>query len=526
MRFWGLLLILLVAAAPAACRPKEDTSGNSEQGRQLHVAMREVASLDPAFLNSSDDHQVAANVHAALFTWDPIARTARPDLVRSFEVDDAHLVWRFTIKDGARFSDGTPITAKDFEFAWRRILNPATASPGADALYFIKGARACTAGGGEAPAIQAIDKHTLRIELESPQPFLPALLASPRFAPVPASLDEPTKDIYRGGKLICSGAYVLESWTSRQGMVLRANPYYRSKSPRLSTVQLHFTESEETALKWWDTGTVDLVSGLVPFARIRFLKEQYGAQLVSQPMRSVFYYMANVRNSPTNSVELRRALFEGLDREGLVLEVLGAGQEAAYSFVPHRYGSAIGFTPRSCPRTDPQRAALNVPGEIAAAAAGSELLSNRSQTLKHVLEYTQQSVKQLIGIHFAIRLLEWKSYLAMLKKGDFTLARMSLTGGVDPVDFLDNFTSESSNNFSRFDNPEYNALVKRVHETGESAARFELMHQAHAILCRELPAIPVYFSTQVYLVRKHLIASFAPDDEGTVLWHQLGEVLF
>lgn len=519
-----LFIILGVAASALACRPKENR--DAKKGEKLHVAIREVASVDPAFLNSNNDFQVAANLHAGLFAWDAGSQQYRPDLAVSFEADDDHLVWRFTIRNDARFSDGSAITAKDFEFAWKRILNPATASPGADALYFIKGARAFTAGGNTPPAITTVGRHTLRIELESPQPFLPAVLASPRFAPVPASLDAPAKDIYRDGKLITSGAYVLESWTSRQGMVLKANPQYRTRPTQFSAVQLHFTGSEETALKWWDTGTVDLVVGLVPFARIRFLKEQYGTQLVSQPMRSVFYFMTNVTKPPTDSVELRRALFEGLDREGLVQEVLGAGQEAAYTFIPDTYGSAIGFTPLPCPRTDPERAARNVPRKVAAAAAGSELLSNSSQTLRNILEHTQQCVKQRIGIHLAIRLLEWKSFLAMLKKGDFTVARMSLTGGADPVDFLDNFTSESSNNFSRFDNPEYNALVEQVHGTGETARRFELMHQAHAVLCRELPAIPVYFSTQVYLVRKPLIDSFAPNDEGTVLWYQLGEVLF
>jgi len=512
-----LVLVLLLLLAPYACRKAPD-----KDVRVLHVAMREVSSADPAFINSSNDFQVAANLHAALFTWDADKSRAKPDLVSRFEADEKHLTWTFVLRQDIKFSDGTPITAGDFEFAWKRILTPATASPGADALYFIKGARSFTAGKGGQPSVTAVDERTLRIELESPQPFLPAILASPRFAPVPAGLSEAHTDIYRDGRLVSSGPYVLDSWTNRQAMVLKANSHYHGQHGHFETVELHFTASEETALKWWDTGKVDLVSGLVPFARIRFLKEEHGDQLVSQPMRSVFYFMANLARSPSNLVELRRAVFNGLDRESLVLEVLGAGQEAAYGFIPDRYRNSIGFTPRPCPRKGVQEAAAELPTEVAQKAAGTELMCNSSETLKNILQHAQQTVKKRVGLHLAIRMMEWKSFLAMLKKGDFTLARMSLTGGADPVDFLDNFTRDSSNNFSRFESPEFEALILRIHGTGDAAKRFALMHEAHALLCENLPAIPVYFSTQVYLVRRALLPSFAPNDEGIILWHQLG----
>jgi len=509
-------VFLSIVLMTAACK-KESREG------ELHIAIREPTSVDPAYLTGHNDFQVAANLHLGLFTWDPAEKAAVPELAVSHQCDEQHRIWVFSLDKEARYSDGSVVTARDFEFAWKRVLAPATASPGADALHIIKGGRDYAAGKGEQPAVEATDEHTLRVELENPQPFLPEILCSPRFAPLPErTFQDPGGELLEQEAPLFTGPFVVKELKERQEMVLERNPHFRWPADAgLERVVLHFTASEETALTWWDTGQVDMVTGLVPFQKIQYLKEKLGGQVVEARMKSVFYFVVNLEVEPTNSLEFRKALYAGIDREKLTDDVLAAGQQEAYSFIAPRYEDSLGFVPDNCPAVRPADARRGLSPELVDKAAGLELLSNASETLKTILEFSQQSIRQRVGLYLAIRLMEWKSFLALLKKGDFSVARLSLTGGADPVDFLDNFTTGHPNNFSRFSVEEYDAVVAQVHAAPAREERFRLTNIAHRMLCDNLPAVPVYYSSQVYLVRTGLLDRFEPDAEGIVRWQHL-----
>lgn len=515
-------LVLLVCLFAPSCKrvPVESESGAEPR---LRIAMREPGSVDPAFLATTTDFQVAANLHQGLFTWDPVKNAAVPALAASFKHDDQAQVWEFTIDSAARYSDGTAVSARDFEFAWKRILDPATASPDADALYIIKGGRAFAQGGPVPSGVRALNDATLRVELEGPQPFLPEMLRSPRFGPLPRrAFSHPASDLLAQESPVFSGPYQVKHWDKRGGMTLVANPHFTGwGESRFAEVEIHFTSSEDTALTWYQTRQVDLVAGLVPFAKIRYLKDKYPGEVVEIPMKSVFYYVVNLQRPPLDSVVVRRALYAGIDRRTLTRDVLGAGQLPAEAFIPPGYQETLGFEPGRCRVQDLDSARAELTEDLINDVAGLELMSNASETLKCILEFTQQSLKERTDLYLAVRLMEWNSFLSLVRKGDFDVARMSLAGGADPVDFLDNFTSAHPNNFARFLNPEYDELVDRIHSTAERKMRFDLMRQAHDLLCLNLPAVPVYYSSQVYLVRGVLGDSFAPDGEGIVRWQHL-----
>jgi oligopeptide transport system substrate-binding protein len=520
MRRYRILIFLTGLLVLGSCKPdKSTTSTLASAENAIRIAIREPTSLDPAFLNGNTDFQIAVNVHSGLFIWDSDSDKVVPFLATDFHAEMDSRVWIINIDRKARFSDGTPITAQDFVFAWRRILDPATASPGADALFWLKHGKSFAAGGTIPPAVTAVDDYTLRVELEHPQPFLPEILASPRFAPIPHQQLARPEDLFRTSPPASSGPYTIKEWSPRQHLILEPNPHHpaaRSSRP----VLLRFTSQEESALTWWDAGQVDLVVGLVPFPRIRHLKAQHGKEVVTQPMRSVFYLLINTTRAPFLEPAFRQALAAGPDRIALVTDILGAGQEPAAGFIPPLYRS-IGFTPQPCRLLHPATARASIQDDWLSSAQGRELLCNSSDTLKTIMEFIQQNLQSSFGLFVSIRLLEWQSFLAELKKGTFDLARLSLTGGIDPVDFLDNFTHESSNNFGNFNDPDYDALIARIHSSGDLAERIRLMHRAHAMLCEAMPAIPVYFSSQVYLVRDPFLKSFKPTPEGAVIWSSL-----
>jgi oligopeptide transport system substrate-binding protein len=521
-----LLAILLLSLT--ACKGEKSTesappSETNEAPKELAVAMREPGSIDPAFLNGSNDFQVAVNIYEGLYRFDPVHERAEAALVELHKTDDEHRVWQFQLKPSARYGDGTPIRAADFLYAWQRILTPATASPGADALFILRHGRKIAAGEELKLAVTVVGENDLRIELESPQPYLPEILASPRFAPLPErSIKKPEDDFSIVGLDLASGPYHVVEWKPRESMTLEPNPHYEfpaGKEP-FGRITLRFSDSEETALTWWDAGQVDVVQGLVPFQKLLFLRGKYPGALVSRPMHSVFYLFFNQQSKAFADVGVRRALFGAIDREGLTDDVLSGGQLPALAFVPPTYAAATGFDAEPC-KTLPREEAREKLEEGRDALAGTEMICNASETLRTIMEYVQQGFSKELDLFLAIRMLEWGSFLASLKQGDFQLARMSLSGGPDPLDFFENFTTKSSNNFGGFASKEYDQLVSAIATTGDMEERADVMRRAHIILCRELPAIPVYFSTQVYLVREHLRGKFRPTAQGYVLFQSL-----
>ena len=500
------------------------TGGNTNPAsRELAVAMREPGSIDPAFLDGSNDFQVAVNIYEGLYRPNPVHGRAEPALATLHETDDEHLVWQFRIKPSARYANGEPIKAADFLTAWQRILSPATASPGADALFILRHGRSLAAGEETRLAVTVIGEDLLRVELESPQPYLPEILASPRFAPLPTkTIPQSTGDLFVQGLDLASGPYHVVEWKARESMTLEPNPHYefldgQTPFPRIT---LRFSDSEETALTWWDAGRVDFVQGLVPFQKLLYLRGKYPGAVVSQPMHSVFYLFFNGQAAALADLEVRRALFGAIDREGLVDNILGGGQLPARAFLPPTYATATGFDAEPCKALSPTAARQRIDA-ARDALVGTEMICNASETLRTIMEYVQQGFSRQLDLFLAIRMLEWGSFLASLKQGDFQIARMSLSGGPDPLDFFENFTRASSNNFGHFANDEYDQLVRAIRTTGDPEERATIMQKAHDLLCQELPAIPVYFSTQVYLVREHLREKFHPTAEGYVIYRSL-----
>jgi len=512
---------LLVLLSLAACKRTDELTA-PEAAKTLTIASREPTSIDPAFFVAGQDFEVASNVHEGLFAWSQAEGKAVPRLALHHEASSDMTHWRFEIDTSARYSDGTGVVAGDFVFAWMRLIEPAAAAAGADALFLIRGARDFAGGKGGRPEIEAPDDRTLVVTLEHPQPFFPELLTSPRFAPLPRrAFVESSGDLYSMPHPVSTGAYRLETWERRQRMVLVSNPYHPDFAKlKFSRVELLFSESEETGLNWFNSGRVDLVYGLVPISRIGELRTSLGQELVFFPMRSVSYFVFNLRRPPLDSRQVRMAIHAAIDRRRVVEDVLGAGQEEAWSFIPPLYAASIGYSPLQCKRPRLPDAFL-LPDVQRDAASGLELACNSSETLKAMLETIQHTLKERTGVHLAIRLLEWQTFLSALRRGDFAIGRLSLSGGPDPLDFLENFTSGHPNNYSGFVLPEYDEAVARVRAESDPERRKSAMDKALSLLCDHLPATPVYSSSQVYLVRKSLRPTFGPNEEGVYLWKDL-----
>ena len=497
---WFTVLLLMTPA----CKQKNATQPENNSN-SVTVTILEPTALDPAFLQGANDFQVAGQLFDSLYRVDPETGDAVPSLAIDDNVSPDGLTWTFHLNAKRTFADGSPILATHFVSAWKRILDPATGSPGADALAFLSGAKACFSGDSCDPKVVALDDRTLQVHLETPQPFLRHMLASPRLAPLPSGFDGSKTNPTEIPDTVVSGPYLLRSWTPNVEAHLTAN----GNNPRgakafFDVVHFRFTQSENSAMTWWRSKESDVVIGLVPLSQSRELRGEFPDSFVTAPRRSVFYLLINHQKSALHDPALRRSLAGAVEREALVQQILGSGQLAAFSFLPALYG-ANGYQPEACSGWDttPFLDDLSL-----------EILSNASDTLTLILEFIEQNFTRNAQLDVRLRFLEWTTFLSTVKKGDFDLARMSFTGGADPLDFFDNFVSSHPNNMGHYESPRYDAAVAKARLATSRTDRLEAMREAHRLLCNDVAAIPVYFSSQVYLVRSDLAKSFFPDPQG------------
>ncbi|MFH1533038.1 MAG: peptide ABC transporter substrate-binding protein [Pseudomonadota bacterium] len=484
--------------------------GTSDAEKKKHtdtlvVACREPASLDPAYMVDRNDVGVVVNLCTGLFRPAPDGGMPSPGLATSWACVDGGRRCTFQLDPGAAWSDGTPLTAADLEWSWRRIVAPETGSPGAETLHVIRGMGACTRGETCAPGIRVLGPHAIEVQLEEPQPMLPYIMAHPRWCPVQKHVVEAAGAAWTEPEnFVGNGDYRPAAW--RRGVSMTLERTAGADGP--ARVELRFTGSEDTALRWFEAGEVDVVDGLVPLDRVQELRRERPGAVRIAPAASVFYLAPNHRSPPFDAVELRRAVQRGLDRELLVATVLGTGQVPATSLVPQIVATISGYRPpavcsgRDLGQARSAMAASGHPGGTGLAAV--ELLYNRSTTMTRIMTFLQQDLEDVIGLRTSLRSMEWASFLDAVRGGDFRIARFGLSGEPDPMDYLGALTTGAPNNIGGYSSPEYDRLVHEARNTAAPARRNGLLADAEAILCADAGVIPIYHAVTVLLARERI----------------------
>jgi oligopeptide transport system substrate-binding protein len=499
----GCLVLLLLLCWAGGCRRDNTEAPEEDTADRLVIACREPTHLDPALMVGRIDVGVIVNLCTAPFRPAPDGGPPLPGLVRSWRCDESGRRCTFSLDPDAKWSDGRGITAEDLVWSWRRTVAPDTGSPGAETLHLISGMEACTEGDACAPKIDVLGPHEIEMVLEEPQPMLPYLMAHPRWCPVPRHVIEVFGDAWTQPEhFVGNGDYRPAVWLRGVSMTLERMP--GAEGP--ARVELRFTGSEDTALRWFESGEVDVVNGLVPLDRVSKLSRSRPEAVRIAPAASVFYLAPNVERPPFDEVEVRRALRLALDREVLVGTVLGTGQIAATSLVPGVVSVLSGYRPpAACGGRDPEaaRAAMNAAGHPAGAGlAPVELLFNEGATMTRIMTFVQQDLERSLGLRTMLRRMEWASFLDVVRSGDFGLARFGLSGEPDPMDYLGALTTGAPNNIGGYSSPVYDRLIQEARGVADPVRRNELLAEAEAVLCSEAGVIPVYHSVSVLLVRE------------------------
>ncbi len=467
----------------------------------------EPESLDPAVITGQIEGRIANALFDGLLHFDK-AGQPQPGIAAGWELSPDRLTYTFHLRPEAVWSNGDPVKAQDFVASWRRVLAPETASEYAYVLFNLKNGQKFNDGTLKDPnavGLQALDDHTLRVELENPTPYFLDLCCLWTLLPVHLpTVARWGDDWIKPGHLVSNGPFLLESWRLNDRIRLRKNPrYWDAANVRLETVDLLPTDNSITAFNFYASGVADLIldKGLTPPSLIPELKKR--PDFHPGTFLGVYFLRFNVTRRPFNDARVRQAFASVMDRERIVTKITQAGEPPAYSFTPP--GTGRDYHPPTLPPRDPTRARrlLAEAGYPGGKGFPSVTYLFDSRKLNEDIAVEIQSMlAQDLGVKIQLQRQEWKVYLNSLSKLDYDFARSSWVGDYnDPNTFLDCFTAGSGNNRTGWSDGDYDrALGDAAREPDETRRAAILQRAEERLLNVGTPVVPLYFyvGIQIY----------------------------
>lgn len=496
----------------AACTPRET---NVEAGNRQQILHRgkgpSLADLDPHLATGTTDYNVLSALFEGLVGQHPEDLSPVPGVATHWEQSADGLNYVFHLRRDARWSNGDPVTAGDFIRSWQRVLTPSLAADYANLLYVLSGAEAFHKGvtdDFQSVGVQALDDHTLSVDLEYPAPYFLSLLQHWMWFPVHVPSIEAIGSPYarttpwaRPGTMVTNGPFVLESWRNRERIVVTKNPlYWDAETVRLNAIHFHPFEGVDTEERAFRSGQIHLTDAL-PISKIDAYRENTPELLRIDPYLGTYFFRLNIRLPFLADRRVRAALSLALDRETIVAQVLRDSQIPAATLTPP---GTNGYQPPSGLEFDlaVARALLAEAGfPDGRGAPAIELLFNTSENHRLVAEALQAMWREHLGLEITLHNMENKTVLESRRVGAFEMLRsVWIADYADPASFLDVFRSDSGNNYTGWANPDYDRLLFEADRTTDPAARLDLLRQAESLLLNDAPIIPLYTFTHVFAI--------------------------
>ncbi len=507
-------------AAPAetTAAPATETDQPAEEGVVFNWNIgADPKTIDPCLNGASDGGDVINQTFEGLVREK--SGVLYPGIAESWEVSEDGLTVTFNLRK-SNWSDGTPLTAHDFVYSWKRGMDPATASEFSWIWEYtnVVGAQEAVEGGSlDEVGVKALNDYTLEVKLSTPTDYIVSLLAFYHFMPTKASAVEAGADgawAKDAAVAVCNGPFKLADYRIGDGLTLVKNPeYWNAAEVKIDKIEGKFIDDASTAYQAYQSGELDFIPS-VPTAEVpKLIAEDPNFYVF--PLLGTYYYNFNMDLDLFKDVRVRKALALAIDRE-MITETLGEGQVPAAGFVPP------GFL------DDQGRDFFETSGTYGLATDGSKveeakallaeagfpngegfpeftLLYNTSEGHKTVAELVQEMWKTNLGINIKLENQEWAVFQDTRKAGDFEVARGGwLTDFMDPSGLLSIFTSENAYNDPNFYNDEYDALLSASSKT-RGKEHFDNLYKAQEILMTEMPIVPVYHYTDSMLVSPKLM---------------------
>ncbi|WP_085904285.1 peptide ABC transporter substrate-binding protein [Kiloniella majae] len=485
---------------------------------------QEPGSLDPQISEGVPSSHILRDVFEGL-TAENTDGSLIPGQAESWTISDDGTQFTFKIRDDAVWSNGDPVTAHDFVYAWQRAVAPATGSEYSFLLYPLQNAQAI-AGGEEKDlnklGVKAVNDKTLEVQLEGPAPYFLGMITHSVAYPVHKATVEAHGEAWtRPENMVSNGAFKLAEWTPQSRIVsVKSDTYWNKDTVKLDKVVYYPTESQTTALKRYRAGELDWTYE-VPNDQIKWIKENMADEFHVSNYLGTYYYGFNMTKPPFNDPKLRKAFSMAIDRDILTSKIVTAGEVPAYAFV---VPGVTGYDPVYSGFKAKDQAARNVEAVKLYEEAGYskdnpieiELRYNTSDNHKKIAIAVASMWKKTFGAKVNLVNEEWKVYLETRKLKEATQAfRAGWIGDYnDPNTFLELWLSDSGLNDTGFDNPEFDSLLKQAGLEQDATKRKELLMQAEAIFLEANAVAPIY-----HYVTKRMVKPYVKGWKSNVMDH-------
>lgn len=440
-------------------------------------------------------------------------RSVYPALAYHVEVSDDHLIYTFHLRQ-AKWWDGKPVTAHDFELTWKTILDPYFPSGFANDLYVLKNGKAAKTRQKSISEIgvKALDAKTLQVELEYAVPYFLDLVASHSFLAVPSHIANryPNWADNSGPLFVGNGPYKLDIWKHHNCLRLVKNDLYWDESVvTLDEIDLSIIEDPNTELNMYESGELDWAGyplSCLPTDALQALADK--KRLKTYPLSGTYYYIFNVNTFPFNNENMRKAFSYAINRKAIIENITQAHQTPATSFIPPTIWDIQSYFSDNDIETARVyfQNGLKELGYTKASLPKITLTYNSSEAHHKIAQAIQEQWFQAFGIRVRLANVEWKVFLNELSHKQFQVARMGgIAGFNDPMSFFDLYKyPDSPNNYSGWSNPTFTLLLDQAEQTFDPKQREELLRQAEEIMLSEMPISPIYYYQATY-IKKHYL---------------------
>lgn len=500
----GLLLPALVASVALSLLVASVNAGAESLVRRS--ATGEPQTLDPQLWTYGQDGNIAQDLFQGLTTLDPRADVV-PGQAESWTISPDGRTYTFKLRRNLQWSDGRSITSADFLWSFRRLFDPATASPAVALLYVIRNGKDVNRGVKPVTAlgVTARDPYSLVLELEHPAPYLLDLLVHRAF-PVPRHVVEKHgREWTRPQNIVSNGAFKFGEWRPGSHVRLVRNPrFHAASSVRLDAIHHVPIEDPKSAVVRYRAGELD-VAVMLPSDQIDDLRRNFRDQLRLVTQIGLEYLAFNTRRGATADVRVRRALSMAIDRDLIVARITRAGEPPAWCMVPL---GVVNYPQRGCAdfagqpqaqRLVEARRLLGAAGYGPSRPLALRFRVNNSDTQRKIA-LAIISMWQPLGVRVELIGAEMKAHQQAVSQGDFDVARGAWYGeDRDALSFLRLLDARApALNISGYANAEYQRLLDAADATADLVARAGFLQRAEALAMREQPVAPVH----VYVSRR------------------------
>ena len=521
----ALVLALCFVLALGACGDQEGQSGNAKTAStEITVQIGpNPETLDPALNSAVDGGNMLITLFETLLIVDE-NNEVKPGQAEKWEVSEDGLTWTFTMRDGLKWSDGSELNAKDFEYTMKRICDPETAAPYGETVVGM------IDGYPEADKLNvkaSEDGKTLTIVLSYPCAYFDKIVAFGTMSPVQKATVEANGDKWATDPktYVCNGPYVIDQWIPSERIVCVKNPYYNGgwDKDKIVMEKINFLliedsnaakaayEGEENALLIKDVPTEDIPS---------LKKAEDGGEFYVDTILGTYYLNLNCAKAPFNDVNVRKALNLAIDRDYIANTIMQGTYTPAYNFVGPGVADASGAFFDNAVKANNGETYISKDYEAnkkaaqeALAAAGYpegkgfptiSYSTNDSGYHVAVAEYLQQCYKEVLGINMKINTVEWSSFTSQRRAGDYEMARNGWVMDYnDASNMIELLYSSNGNNDGKYNNPAFDKAIDDS-KVADQTAHFAALHEAEKVMMEDYANIPVAYYNDFWLQKSNL----------------------